>query len=354
MQSIFFGFKVANIYSTCYNKQDFLIHKGDKIDMSPQKNSSDINQLIKKEKHSWLIGIIFFVFLSVAMLASSIALFFIPRIDETTIFAIIVTMTISFGFFIFTIDCIHKYKNRTDSDWIIYYIETKHLTDTAEGFELLKQATIITDSSFVLSKVIIVDSSAWTETKLLLDNQNRKFICQRGKTYSKTYNFSDIINYEVFENYKSQVKGQVGNGLIGGEFFGFGEIIVDNNMNENAKEKCKQLKLVIRLNDLECPEMTVTYFDNVSWKKSGSIYKKKKNNIQLVCATLEFILNERTLEQSSALKNTEKNPVKQSDNEQLQELDEMKEQLQRLKNLLNIGLITQDDYEQKKKQILGL
>ena len=69
-----------------------------------------------------------------------------------------------------------------------------------------------------------------------------------------------------------------------------------------------------------------------------------KNNIQSVCSMLEYMLNEKTLEQSSSVKHVENNSIQTSNKVQLQELKEM----------LDDGLITQEDYEQKKKQILGL
>ena len=69
-----------------------------------------------------------------------------------------------------------------------------------------------------------------------------------------------------------------------------------------------------------------------------------KSNLQSVCSILEFMLNEKTLEQSSTVKQEEKVVATKSTKEQLQELKEM----------LDDGLITQEDFEQKKKQILGL
>ena len=52
----------------------------------------------------------------------------------------------------------------------------------------------------------------------------------------------------------------------------------------------------------------------------------------------------KTLEQSAMIKQEEKGIETKSNKEQLQELKEM----------LDDGLITQEDFEQKKKQILGL
>jgi hypothetical protein len=55
------------------------------------------------------------------------------------------------------------------------------------------------------------------------------------------------------------------------------------------------------------------------------------------------MINERTLEQSIIIHQ-----------EKICEEKPSKEQLRELKEMLDEGLITQEDFEQKKKQILGL
>ena len=196
------------------------------------------------------------------------------------------------------------------------------------------------NENFTFSKEVHILANGWSSTKLLIDNDNKAFVYQRGKTYSKAYSFKDIINYEVYENGKSKVQGRAGSALIGGAFFGLGGLIIGSSMSRNVNEKCNQLKLFIRLNDIDCPQIVIVYVDNVEWDKSGLTYRNMKENLQSVCSVLEYMMNNRTLEQSETNENKSSNS--------------QKEQLQELKEMLDDGLITQEDYEQKKKQILGL
>lgn len=202
-------------------------------------------------------------------------------------------------------------------------------------------------SDFLISKEISIlasDGYAVREVgNFLIDNTNKKFIYKKGKVYSKTFNFSDIISYEVYENGKSQVQGRAGAALIGGAFFGLAGAVVGSSMSRNISEKCNQLKLIIRLNDFECPQIVITYVDYAELDKLGVDYRCMKKDMQALCSMLEFMLNEKTLKQSSTVKQEELHAQKSS-----------KEQLQELKELLDDGLITQEDFEQKKKQILGL
>ena len=70
-----------------------------------------------------------------------------------------------------------------------------------------------------------------------------------------------------------------------------------------------------------------------------------KKNLQQICSILEYMINAKTLED-----NIEKTETSRPNNT----VTSNKEQLKELKKMLEEGLITQEEYDQKKKQILGL
>ena len=197
------------------------------------------------------------------------------------------------------------------------------------------------DNNFNITKEVKILASGRTVTKLLIDNDNQKFCIKKDNIISKSYSFSDLINYEIYENGATKVKGTVGKALIGGAFFGLGGLIVGSSMGKSIKEKCNQLKLIIRVNDISDPQIVITYIDNVNLDKSESVYRNMKENLQVVCSMLEFMFNSKTLEETTKLIN----PNNQNS---------IKDQLLELKEMLNEGLITQEEHDQKKKQILGL
>ena len=88
------------------------------------------------------------------------------------------------------------------------------------------------------------------------------------------------------------------------------------------------------------PQIEFVFFNNADIDKSSLIYKIKINNMQLLCSHLEYAMNA-------------KNEVSSSQEQPTSTITK-KEQLQELKEMLDDGLITAEDYEQKKKQILGL
>ena len=209
--------------------------------------------------------------------------------------------------------------------------------------EISEEQKNINITDFKISKIFDIKTDALKGIKLLVDSENKKFIFQNKDTVCiKPYNFSDMLNYEVYENGKSQVQGRAGSALIGGAFFGLGGLIVGSSMSRNINEKCNELKLIIRINDPENPQIVIPYI-KTQCDKSGWLYRDTIENVQELCSLLEYIINTKTLEQSA-----------NSQSQSIEIEKSPKEQLQELKEMLNEGLITEEDYEQKKKQIIGL
>lgn len=301
-------------------------------------SSEQIRQIVSKEKNNWKIVTIVLAICSI-LISVCVVISFVAAEISLGIFSVLLL----FASIIILLYFVRTYKIRNDREWVLSYIKGKNSDASNIEIELLKKENTI-DNNFELSKKVNILVRGWSSKKLLIDNKNKKFIYQNGKTYSKTYKFSDIINYEVYENGKTQVQGRAGSALIGGAFFGLGGLIVGSSMSRNINEKCSQLKLIIRLNDFDCPQIVINYVNNAILDKSDSLYINIKENLQSVCSMLEYMLNEKTLEQSSVVKQEEKTVSTKTNKEQLQELKEM----------LDDGLITQEDFEKKKKQILGL
>lgn len=207
----------------------------------------------------------------------------------------------------------------------------------------------ITKGKFVVSKSINIVINGKIFSKLLIDNEHKLFIHQRDIDFTKMYRFSDLINYEVYENGQSMVKGRAGSALIGGAFFGLTGLIVGSSRSRAIEEKCNQLKLLIRLNDLDHPQIVITYVDNIAYDKTGYVYRAMKENLQQVCSALEYIMNAKTLEQSAAVK--EEKTIQVVEHYNVSDNQSLKEQLLELKEMLYSGLITEEEYETKRKEI---
>ena len=105
-----------------------------------------------------------------------------------------------------------------------------------------------------------------------------------------------------------------------------------------VNNKCNSLNIMVYLNDANRPYINIPIL-TIETDKTSALYKNSVLLAQEICSVLEFAINQKTLQSYSDNSNNEKTN---------------KEQLQELKEIFEEGLITQEEYEAKKKQILGL
>ena len=238
--------------------------------------------------------------------------------------------------------------------WFLIYLKKK-LSKSNDDWALkgiikeLKRDGIMFSSQddkheYQVSKTIDILDEGTQKTRLLFDNDHKVFQLQIGEHLSKLFKFSDIINYEVYENGASKVSGTAGQALIGGAFFGLGGMIIGSSMGRTVQDTCSQLKLIIRLNDMNCPQMQLVYISSCTCSKDSTVYRTKRANLQLVCSQLEYMINSKTLEESAKIEQPKATVIN----------DDIKQQILTLQEMCKDGLITEEEFEQKKKQILGL
>ena len=158
------------------------------------------------------------------------------------------------------------------------------------------------------------------------------------KITQKKIQFKDVLNYEVYEDGKNVVKGSAGKALIGGAFFGVTGAIIGSSGKRKVNNYCSLLKLLIRINDINTPLIEICFI-NSACNKDGILYKNYVKSIQETCALFEFMLNDKKLSETNISENVENKSIK--------------DKLIELKQLLDEGLINEEDYENKKKNILN-
>ncbi len=195
---------------------------------------------------------------------------------------------------------------------------------------------------FKVSRIITLKSSFLEKDYLIMDNEKRLIVFKFNYNYTKIYTYKDLIGYEIYENESSVVQGTAGRSLVGGIFFGLEGAVIGGNSGRKIGNYCQKLELIIRLNDIDLPQIKFSYV-NAQIEKSSFTYSTLKNQLQGICSILEFIINNKKLEESA--QGTVQTKIEQKTS---------KEQLVELKEMLDDGLITQEEFDQKKKQILGL
>lgn len=155
----------------------------------------------------------------------------------------------------------------------------------------------------------------------------------------RSLSYTDIIDYELIENEETITKGGLGRAVVGGILCGgVGAVVGGVTGGKKSKAICSSLRLRITVRDMNNPAVFVDFI-KVNTKKSSFVYKEMSNQAQQCVATLQLICDQLEAEQSAAAAPSGLSTA---------------EEIKQFKDLLDQGIITQEEFEGKKKQLLGL
>lgn len=153
---------------------------------------------------------------------------------------------------------------------------------------------------------------------------------------SHIFNYSDIVGFELMEDGEVLVEGGVGRAIIGGALFGGAGAVVGAVTGRENKKYCDSLKVKLTVNDMSQPAVYITFLNKRTKTKTKSkAYNVAYEHAQECLSTLQLICDRQ--------QNTEKTT-------QISETDKILE----YKKLLDQGIITEEEFTIKKKELLGL
>lgn len=193
------------------------------------------------------------------------------------------------------------------------------------------------DKTIVLSKRPLA--------KLIIDSAKMEFQIFAEKYYSKIYISKDLIDYEirvdneVIVTSNTKTKKGVGKAVAGGLLFGEAGAIagaVAGNSKSTTTETQKDIHhytLVVKVNDLSKPSFVIN-LDSVQIAED-------------VVATFDILVGN-----TKKFSNNETANESESEKKDERKLDKF-EEMKKYKELLDSGIITQEEFDAKKKEILG-
>ena len=182
-------------------------------------------------------------------------------------------------------------------------------------------------------------------TFIEFDNEQMKWLIPDGflgkKKNPKIYNYSDIVDFELLEDGESISKGGLGRAVVGGVLLGgVGAVVGGVTGGKKTKGICSNLKIKITINNISNPTVYLNFIAAAT-KKDGMIYKTNYKLAQECLSVLQLICSNME---------SEKTNNGAAENSKASVADE----ILKFKNLLDSGAITQEEYDAKKKQLLGL
>lgn len=173
-------------------------------------------------------------------------------------------------------------------------------------------------------------------TYISVDENNKAFKIGRD-----IFAYDNLLSFELLEDGQSITKGGLGRAVAGGLLFGgVGAIVGGITGGKKSKGICNSMKLRVSLKNAHTDVVYINFIATET-KTSSFIYKTAQDSAQKCITALETI-----------------NDINQSNHVEYANVevhnDSAADEIIKFKALLDQGIITQEEFETKKKQLLGI
>lgn len=157
------------------------------------------------------------------------------------------------------------------------------MNDSARNF--LEASSFNISNSIVLNDYYSVKLST-AEKQFIYIDQNAKKICFIDYLKKKPVliDFSELLNYEIYENGSTITDGSAVSGVFAGVF------------TAETTGQCRDLKLIIRLKKYDCPQVVYEIIGNTVFNfgvnKNSDIYHDCISTLQEAVSFLEVVKHE--------------------------------------------------------------
>lgn len=169
-------------------------------------------------------------------------------------------------------------------------------------------------------------------THLTIDETNHLWKLDHSKII---FHYSDIINYELLEDGETISKGGLGSAVVGGVLFGgVGAIVGGTVGRKRTKQEITELKIKIVTKNNFCPELYIDFLMTGKIKSGSFSHKLYHDNAQSILSALSVMVNT-----ASEQNKTSFSPA---------------DEIMKYKKLLDNDVISEEDFENKKNQLLKM
>lgn len=179
-------------------------------------------------------------------------------------------------------------------------------------------------------------------------NDDKKILMRNGVFKSVDISYDYIVGYNYLEDEKKYGIGStIGKAAVGGILFGGAGAVIGALTNTNQSRKVRSMEIQLTLKNGKTIEyFPISIYKGDPIKVTSSYYKDKLNVGNKIMILLDEIINGKTQPVLNEI--NEKEIVENTNSEN--NLSELRE----LKSLLDEGILTQEEFNFKKKQILGI
>lgn len=173
---------------------------------------------------------------------------------------------------------------------------------------------------------------------------------KRFRVNGECFKYGDLINYELCENNSVEQKGGIGRAIVGGALFGEAGAIVGAS-TRGSKNMVNSL--YIRLTIKSVGMRKISFIDSPT-ARDAMLYSSSRSLADQIISELEIISaeNQRGDEPTDTKETSETQQAsKPADTPELSFVL-VADELLKLKQLLDMGVITQEEFDQQKRKLL--
>lgn len=172
-----------------------------------------------------------------------------------------------------------------------------------------------------------------------------KGIKKMARKPDSVYHFNELVEFELLEDDSHVTSGGLGRSLVGAVTFGpAGAIVGSVTGKKKTKKTIESLLIRVTVNDIDNPIIILPIITKKT-KTSSKEYNRAFNLSQKIVSTLNVIANNK----EEVIQKVEEI----NDDSSIVEND-LYEEVKKLKELLDLDIISEEEFEIKKKEILGL
>lgn len=244
--------------------------------------------------------------------------------------------------------------NATMSDPIYLDLSAKNLITIEITPTAHKPQVKVYDLDAVVSSAVGAAQAAakkFSPTKIIgnylaVDENNRQWAIGKGifSPFEKAipYNYEDLVDFELLEDGSSITKGGLGRAVVGGMLFGrTGAVVGGITGKKKTKQTCTNLEIKITVNNADKHTHYIRLITSSTQRESSS-YKTAFHTAQDLLALLQLICHQRDTKTETPPQVSQQQPASSVD------------ELRKYKQLWDDGIISEEEFQVKKKQLLGL
>ncbi len=183
------------------------------------------------------------------------------------------------------------------------------------------------------------------DVELRIDSVKERFALsvQNPKTgpyvVYRTYGFYDLIDVTAEEDGADVVSGAVSGAITGGILAGGIGALIGSHVGSYTRHQVRNFDIVLQMNDINCPKIVIPVIREAVYSDSA-FFKKRMEEVTELFDLLNYIADSVP----AAAPAEKKTP----------DVHEVLTGVKELKELLDSGAITREEYDRTKKELLGM